>query len=94
MLALYGESLSSRLLLGSAGYASPQQVLDAVEVSAAEVMTFSLKREIPSNPQTSQFQKMLIDKVLYPLPNTAGCRSAKEAIQTAILARELFNTCS
>ena len=45
MLKLYGIEFSSRLLLGTAGYASPDLLRQAVEASGAEIVTVSLRRE-------------------------------------------------
>ena len=44
-LEVYGESLSSRMFLGTAQYPSPSILADAVRASGAEVVTVSLRRE-------------------------------------------------
>ena len=92
MLELYGKQFTSRMLLGTAGYASPDVLRQAVEASGAEIVTVSLRRE-SARARTGQGFWELIEKLgRLVLPNTAGCRTAKEAVATAQMARELFGT--
>jgi thiazole synthase len=92
MLELYGTSFTSRMLLGTAGYSSPDVLRQAVEASGAEIVTVSLRRE-SARARTGQGFWALIEQLgRRVLPNTAGCRTAKEAIATAEMARELFGT--
>ena len=90
MLKLYGQEFSSRLLLGTAQYPSPESLKQAVAASGAEIVTVSLRRE-SARARTGQGFWALIEQLgRRVLPNTAGCRTAKEAIATAHMARELF----
>lgn len=92
MLEIYGTRFTSRMLLGTAGYASPDVLRQAVEASGAEIVTVSLRRE-SARARTGQGFWALIEQLgRRVLPNTAGCRTAKEAIATAQMARELFGT--
>jgi thiazole synthase len=92
MLNLYGATFASRLLLGTAQYPSPECLKQAVEASGAEIVTISLRRE-SARARTGQGFWALIEQLgVKVLPNTAGCRTAKEAITTAKMARELFGT--
>jgi thiazole synthase len=92
MLEIYGEGFASRLLLGTAQYPSPAVLAEAVKASSAEIVTVSLRRE-SARARTGQGFWELIEKLgVRVLPNTAGCRTAKEAITTAQMARELFGT--
>lgn len=92
MLELYGTRFTSRMLLGTAGYASPDVLRQAVETSGAEIVTVSLRRE-SARARTGQGFWALIEQLgRRVLPNTAGCHTAKEAIATAQMARELFGT--
>jgi thiazole synthase len=92
MLTLYGKDFFSRLLLGTAQYPSPETLKQAVEASGAEIVTVSLRRE-SARARTGQGFWALIEELgCRVLPNTAGCRTAKEAIATAHMARELFGT--
>jgi thiazole synthase len=92
MLTLYGKSFTSRLLLGTAQYPSPSSLKQAVDAAGAEIVTVSLRRE-SSRARTGQGFWALIEEMgAKVLPNTAGCRTAKEAITTAKMGRELFGT--
>ena len=92
MLTLYGKNFVSRLLLGTAQYPSPEDLRHAVEASGAEIVTVSLRRE-SARARTGQGFWALIEELgCRVLANTSGCRTAKEAIATAEMARELFGT--
>jgi thiazole synthase len=92
MLNLCGATFASRLLLGTAQYPSPECLKRAIEASGAEIVTVSLRRE-SARARTGQGFWALIEQLgVNVLPNTAGCRTAKEAIATAKMARELFGT--
>ena len=92
MLTLYGKNFASRLLLGTAQYPSPEDLRHAVEASGAEIVTVSLRRE-SARARTGQGFWALIEELgCRVLANTSGCRTAKEAIATAEMARELFGT--
>ncbi|MCC5781262.1 thiazole synthase [Nitratireductor sp. B36] len=92
MLEVYGEQISSRLLLGTAQYPSPAIMADAVQASGCEVVTVSLRREMAGNRNGGQFWELIRELGVRVLPNTAGCHSVKEAVTTAQMARELFGT--
>lgn len=91
-LTVYGTELPSRLLLGTAGYPSPDVIARAVKASSAGVVTVSLRRESVGGKAGERFLDLI--RALGPrvLPNTAGCRTARDAITTAQMARELFDT--
>ena len=91
-LTVYGTALSSRMLLGSAGYPSPAILGAAVKASAAGVVTVSLRREAAGGATGQRFFDLIQDFGVKVLPNTAGCRTAREAITTAQMAREVFAT--
>jgi len=94
-LALYGKEIGSRLLLGTAQYPSPQSLLDAIASSECQIITTAVRRQSPGNhaKENSQtYWQTLQDSGCHLLPNTAGCHSAKEAITTAEMAREIFHT--
>lgn len=90
--APYGVELSSRLLLGTAQYPSPQVLADAVTSSGAGIITVSLRREQARGKAGERFMELIQKMGARVLPNTAGCRTPKEAITTAQMARELFDT--
>ena len=91
-LKLYDSVVNSRLLLGTAQYPSPKILQDAVVSSSCEIITVSVRRESSSDKAGQHFWSLLKETNTHILPNTAGCRSAKEAITTAQMARELFDT--
>lgn len=84
--------LDSRLLLGTALYPSPDIMCRAIEASASQVVTVSLRRQNPANLDGQDFWQLVQSLNVRVLPNTAGCQSVKEAITTAQMARELFST--
>jgi len=91
-LEFYGTPVDSRLLLGTAQYPSPAILGAAVEASAAGIVTVSLRREAARGGGGQRFFELIRSWDVRVLPNTAGCRTAKEAITTAHMARELFDT--
>lgn len=91
-LVVYGRALPSRLMLGTAQYPSPAVLKAAVTAAEAGVITVSLRREAARGPTGDGFMALVRDMGAVVLPNTAGCRSAREAIATAEMARELFET--
>lgn len=92
MWQLGNRQLNSRLLIGSALYPSPAIMCDAIRQSGSEVVTVSLRRQSPGQGGGNDFWQQIKELGLHILPNTAGCHSAKEAITTAQMARELFDT--
>lgn len=91
MLHIGDLKLNSRLLLGTAQYPSPKVLIDAITTSKTELITVSLRRQAMTN-KDNKFWDYLKLTGCHLLPNTAGCYSAQEAITTAHMARELFNT--
>jgi len=91
-LEFYGETVSSRMLLGTALYPSPQVMADAVKASGCQIVTVSLRRESARGKIGERFLELINSLGVHVLPNTAGCRSAKEAVTTAQMARELFGS--
>lgn len=85
-------TLSSRLLLGTACYPSLQIMQEAILASRAEIITVSLRRQSPQEKTSNPFWETLKKLPCHILPNTAGCHQASEAITTAEMAREIFNT--
>ena len=90
-LSIDGTTLASRLFLGTAGYPSPDILYQAIEASQPGLLTVSLRRE-SSAGKGQDFWNIIKDFKLPILPNTAGCHSTEEAITTAEMAREIFET--
>jgi thiazole synthase len=91
-LSVYGTALSSRLLVGTAQYPSPAVLAAAIKASGAEVVTVSLRREAGDSRAGERFWSLIRELGVKVLPNTASCRSVKEAVTTAHMAREVFAT--
>lgn len=89
---LYDTSLSSRLIMGTALYPSPQSLIDSVKAGGAEIVTLSLRRETAGDGAANDFWEHIQKLNVNLLPNTAGCKTAKDAITTAQMAREIFGT--
>ncbi len=92
MLNLYGKTFTSRLLIGTALYPSPAIMQQAIRASGAQIVTVSLRRESAGGKSGNNFWSLIRDLDVAVLPNTAGCRSVREAVTTAQMARELFGT--
>ena len=84
--------LTSRVLLGTSRYPSPQTMLDALDASGAEVATVSIRRVNLQETEGESLLGLLRARGVHVLPNTAGCYTAREAVLTAQLAREALET--
>lgn len=89
MRDFYGVTLPNALMLGTAQYPSPSILQEAFRASGAGVATVSLRREAGHG---QAFWSLIRDMGVRVLPNTAGCHSAREAVTTARMAREVFET--
>ncbi|MCK1392805.1 thiazole synthase [Bradyrhizobium sp. 1] len=92
MVTFYGKTFASRLLIGSALYPSPAIMQSAIRASGSNIVTVSLRRESAGGKSGDAFWKLIRELDVAVLPNTAGCRTVREAVTTAKLARELFGT--
>jgi len=92
MLEVYGTQLASRLLLGTARYSSPAVLTEAIRAARAAVVTVSLRREAAGERAGQGFWSIIRGLEVRVLPNTAGCHTVKEAVTTAHMAREVFDT--
>jgi thiazole synthase len=91
-LMLYGERFASRLLLGTSRYPSPKVMADAVAGARPAMVTASLRRQTAQGQASQAFWQLLKAMAVPVLPNTAGCHSIQEAVTTAEMAREVFET--
>jgi thiazole synthase len=89
-LTIAGTELRSRLLLGTGGFRSLDALAAAIEASGAELVTVALRRIEPG--QRGSIVDVLDAAGVRLLPNTAGCFTARDAVLTAKLAREAFET--
>ncbi len=91
-MRVYDVQLQSRLFLGTAQYPSPAVLREAVKQSGSEVVTVSLRRESAGKQLGQSFWSLIQKMNVRVLPNTAGCHSVGEAVTTAHMAREIFQT--
>lgn len=83
--------LQSRLFLGTAGYPSPDALRQSIELSKPGLVTVSLRRENAAG-NGQKFWDIIKSFNIPVLPNTAGCHDVDEAVTTAEMAREIFET--
>src|SRR3954471_15033424 len=87
-LTIGGKTFRSRLMLGTGKYRSAEEMNAALEASGCEIVTVALRRIDLNAPKRSILDE--IDwKRYHILPNTAGAKSADEAVRTARLARAM-----
>jgi thiazole synthase len=87
---LGGRTWTSRLIAGTGGFRSLEQMERALAASGAEIVTLALRR---IDPDAKGSVLDVVERLgLTVLPNTAGCYTARDAIRTAELAREAFET--
>ena len=93
-LVIAGRELSSRLILGTGGFANHELLAAACREARADLCTVALRRlgtgrgPVPAG----SILDVLTDAGVDVLPNTAGCFTARDAVSTAQLAREAFST--
>src|SRR6202022_4023763 len=88
--SIAGRELGSRLILGTGGFTNHDVLAVALAESGAELCTVALRRLDPA--ARGSILDVLDAAGVQVLPNTAGCFNARDAILTAQLAREAFQT--
>lgn len=91
-LSIAGHTFRSRLMIGSAKYPDLKSMRLAIDASGAEIVTVAIRRMNLNEGSESSILKMLDRERHFPLPNTAGCYTAREAVLSAQLAREALQT--
>lgn len=87
MLKIAGKTFKSRLLLGTGKYPSFDIQKKAAEVSEAEILTFAVRRMNIFEPSQPDLLEKLDLTAYTLLPNTAGAKTAGEAVRIAKLAK-------
>lgn len=91
-LIIAGKSYNSRLLVGTGKYKDMDETRDAIEASGAEIVTVAIRRtNIGQNADEPNLLDVISPDKYTILPNTAGCYTAKDAVRTCQLARELLD---
>ena len=88
--SIAGREFASRLVLGTGGFRSLEVMEEAIRESGTEMVTVALRRIDPE--QQGSIVGVLERTGVHVLPNTAGCYTARDAVLTARLAREAFET--
>jgi thiazole synthase len=89
-LVIAGKTFRSRLLLGTGGFSRLEALAGAIRASGTELVTVALRRVDPH--ARGSVMDVIEEAGVRLLPNTAGCYTASDAIATARLAREAFET--
>src|SRR5256885_4558835 len=89
-LVIAGRTFGSRLILGTGGFPRLEALADAIRASGTELVTVALRRVDPA--QRGSVIDVIEEAGVQLLPNTAGCYTARDAVATARLAREAFET--
>ena len=88
-LVIAGTELRSRLFVGTGKYSDDATMVAALEASGCELVTVALRRLDLDNPKKKTILDVVDWRRFRILPNTAGCRTADEAIRIARLARSM-----
>lgn len=88
-LVIAGKEFRSRLIVGTGKYRTMEEMRDAIDASGAEMVTVAIRRLPLDKPDEQNLMDYLDWNRYTILPNTAGCKTAEEALFTARLAREL-----
>ncbi|TDL80617.1 thiazole synthase [Peribacillus frigoritolerans] len=87
MLTIAGKTFQSRLLLGTGKYPSFDIQKEAVQAAEADILTFAVRRMNLFEPSQPNFLEQLDLSRYTLLPNTAGAKTAEEAVRIAKLAK-------
>ncbi len=87
-----GREFRSRLLVGTGKYRDLEQTAAAVAASGAEIVTVAIRRSnVGQDPDAPNLLEAVPPERYTLLPNTAGCYTARDAVRTCRLARELLD---
>ncbi|MFQ5469152.1 MAG: thiazole synthase [Gammaproteobacteria bacterium] len=90
--SIAGKDYHSRLLVGTGKYKDLEETRLATEASGAQIVTVAIRRtNIGQNADEPNLLDVIPLDQYTLLPNTAGCYSAKDAVRTCRLARELLD---
>lgn len=92
MLHIADKEFDSHLIMGTGGATSQQLLEDALVASGTQLTTVAMRRHAARSDGGESVFEMLNRLSVDPLPNTAGCRTARDAVLTAQLAREALGT--
>ncbi|WP_017318289.1 glycine oxidase ThiO [Mastigocladopsis repens] len=88
-LQIAGKTFQSRLMTGTGKYRSIEEMQQSVVASGCEIVTVAVRRVQTNAPGHEGLAEALDWTKIWMLPNTAGCKTAEEAIRVARLGREM-----
>ena len=88
-LTIAGRTFNSRLMTGTGKYPSMEAMQQSVVASGCEIVTVAVRRVQTKAPGHEGLAEALDWNKIWMLPNTAGCKTAEEAIRVARLGREM-----
>ena len=88
-LTIAGRTFSSRLMTGTGKYATMATMQDSITASGCEIVTVAVRRVQTKAPGHEGLAEALDWNKIWMLPNTAGCKTAEEAVRVARLGREM-----
>ena len=88
-LVIAGRVFHSRLMTGTGKYGTLEQMQQSIAASGSEIVTVAVRRVQTKAPGHEGLAEALDWTKLWMLPNTAGCKTAEEAVRVARLGREM-----
>lgn len=88
-LTIAGRDFNSRLMTGTGKYSSIQLMQESIAASGSEIVTVAVRRVQTKAPGHEGLAEALDWTKIWMLPNTAGCKTAEEAVRVARLGREM-----
>ena len=88
-LTIAGRTFSSRLMTGTGKYATMATMQESITASGCEIVTVAVRRVQTKAPGHEGLAEALDWNKIWMLPNTAGCKTAEEAVRVARLGREM-----
>ncbi|WP_269087116.1 thiazole synthase [Moorena bouillonii] len=88
-MTIAGKTFRSRLMTGTGKYDSQEVMAESIAASGSEIVTVAVRRVQTKAPGHEGLAESLDWRKLWMLPNTAGCKTAEEAVRVARLGREM-----
>lgn len=88
-LTIAGKTFKSRLMTGTGKYRNLEEMQKSIEASGCEIVTVAVRRVQTNAPGHEGLAEAIDWRKIWMLPNTAGCKTAEEAIRVARLGREM-----
>lgn len=88
-LTIAGRTFRSRLMTGTGKYPSLEQMQQSIDASGCQIVTVAVRRVQTKAPGHEGLAQAIDWSKIWMLPNTAGCKTAEEAVRVARLGREM-----